>query len=117
GTTSAGTTASTHVLAKFLPRPRSAPPAEEAGGSGAGAGGSGFDVALQLVQLALLVLDDRLDQVADRDHAQDRVAFDHRQVADAAFGDDLHAAVGGVVEPDGDHVGGHDVAHRRVRGG
>src|SRR3546814_389813 len=78
---------------------------------------SGRDVTLQLVQFVLLVLDHRLDQVADRHHAQHRVVVDHRQVADAALGDDLHAAFGGVVDADADHVGGHDVAHQRVGGG
>src|SRR5690606_2194662 len=56
---------------------------------------SADDVALQLVQFQLLVLDHRLDQVADGDHAEHAVAFDHRQVADAPVGDQLHAAVGG----------------------
>src|SRR5690606_20759221 len=48
---------------------------------------SAGDVALQVVQLELLVLDHRLDQVADRDHADHRLAIEHRQVADAPVGD------------------------------
>src|SRR5690606_23713100 len=75
------------------------------------------DVARQLVELELLVLDHRLDQVADGDHAEHAVAVDHRQVADAPVGDQLHATVGGLVQANRDDIGGHDLAHRRVARG
>ncbi len=52
---------------------------------------SACDVALQLFQLQLLVGDDRLDQVADGNHADNLPALDHRQVADAPLGHQLHA--------------------------
>src|SRR5690606_7885339 len=74
---------------------------------------SADDVALQLVQFQLLVLDHRLDQVADGHDSEHAAAVDHRQVADALVGDQLHATVGGVVQPDRDDFGGHDLAHRR----
>src|SRR5690606_21984494 len=72
------------------------------------------DVALQLVELVLLVLDHRLDQVADRDDAHHRAAFEHRQVADALLGHQLHARGDDVVRGHGDHIACHDRAHRGV---
>src|SRR5688572_16807003 len=49
-------------------------------------GPSARDVALQLVQFDLLVLDDRLDQVADRHHADHFALVHDRQVANALVG-------------------------------
>ena len=50
-------------------------------------GRSAGDVLLQLLDLRLLVLDHRLDQVADRDQADDPIAIGHRQVPDAPVGE------------------------------
>src|SRR5690606_12112365 len=49
-------------------------------------GCSSGNVVLQLLDLVLLVGDDRLDQVADRQHAHHGAVLQHRQVADAVAG-------------------------------
>jgi len=67
-----------------------------------------------VVELLPLVLDHRLDQVADRQHADHCIAFQHRQVADAVLGHHLHAAVRGVGRGHTHHARGHDVGDRRV---
>src|SRR5690606_3635729 len=74
--------------------------------------GSGRVVVLQLVELVLLLLDHRLDHVADRHQAQHAAVRGNRQEPGSAGCDQLHARGRDVIEPDGDDVRGHDVAHR-----
>src|SRR5438309_10147151 len=78
---------------------------------------SAVNVTLELLDLLLLLGDDRLHQVADRYHADDAARLDHRQVAHALVGDQLHALLHRGIGRDREHLWGHDVAHRRVAGG
>ncbi len=61
--------------------------------AGFGHASSMMDVALQLLDRLLLLLDDRLHQVADRHHPHDPAAIDHRQVAHPALGHEMHAVL------------------------
>src|SRR5687767_4384262 len=75
---------------------------------------SAVDVAFQLLDRVLLVFDDRFDEVAYRDDADDAILLDHGQVTDALLGDDAHALVDGIGGPDGRHRRAHDLRHRSL---
>src|SRR6185295_8138392 len=69
------------------------------------------DVVGQVPDLRLLISGELLHHVPDRDEPGQTAVLQHRDVADALFGHDGHALVDRVVEPDTDHLGGHDRAH------
>src|SRR5690606_3461787 len=61
------------------------------------------DVLLQLLDETGLVGDGLLDQVADRQHADQLSVGQHRQVAQAAVGHQLQAVLHAVARADADH--------------
>jgi hypothetical protein len=71
-------------------------------------------VALELLDLLLLLGDHRLDQIADRHETHHAPAVDDRQVAHVAVGHELHALLHRGLEHDRDDRRAHDVAHRGV---
>ena len=56
-----------------------------------------MDVALQLLDRLLLLLDDRLHQVTDRHHPHHLAAIHHRKVAHPALGHEMHAVLHGLI--------------------
>lgn len=90
------------------------------GGSGLwkGRGSSAADdVALEVVDVELLVGDDVLDDVTDADEADELVVFHDREVALTLFGHDGHAFVDRGVRRDGSEAAAHGFAHGSVAGG
>src|SRR5690606_27024878 len=73
------------------------------------------DISLELVDRLLLFLDDGFDEIADRDHADDLVLVDDRQVTNAPVRHDLHALAYRVERRHGDDGRGHDLRDRCVR--
>ena len=59
----------------------------------------------------------RLDDVADRDHAQQLAMAHHRHMAETAVGHGLHDVVDRVVGITGDDVAGHHMARFEIEGG
>src|ERR1051326_721828 len=72
---------------------------------------SAFDVLLQLLDSELLLADDRLDEIANRDDPDQTALFQNRQVAYALVGHDRHALLDALVEARIEDVRGHDLAH------
>lgn len=63
---------------------------------------SAVDVALELLDGVLLLLDDGFHQVADRHYTDHSAVLDDRQMPDAAFGDEPHAVLDRVFRRYGD---------------
>src|SRR6516165_188788 len=78
---------------------------------------SAVNITLQLLDLLLLLSYDSLHQIADRHHAVHPSALYHRQVPHAPLGHELHALLHRRLGLHGQHLRGHDVAHRSVGGG
>ena len=55
------------------------------------------NIILKLFDDELLLGDDRFDYITDRDYTQQLVASIDRQMADALFGDQLHAVLDGLI--------------------
>ena len=70
----------------------------------------GGDVVLQVLDLEALLLRLELDEVADRDHADEGAAVGDGRVADAAVGHQRHALLDARVGRDADDGSGHDLA-------
>src|SRR6266851_2163807 len=68
----------------------------------------------QHLDLELLVADQRADEVANADDADNRAVLDDRQVADAVHGHQLHRLVHAVLDPAGDDVLSHHLADRKL---
>src|SRR5262245_50662963 len=77
---------------------------------------SSADIALELFDDELLVGDDRFDEVADGDHANEFAIFDDRQVAGALFGHQGHAFFDGLIEMSINHLSDHDFVDPSGRG-
>ena len=71
------------------------------------------DVAFEGADGFLLAADDPLDEIANRDEADDLVVLDHREMAEAVLGHEGEAFVDGVAKGDGKDRAGHDVSHAR----
>src|ERR1700675_858402 len=69
--------------------------------SGTAGGPSAADVALQLLDGLLLLLEHRAHQITDREYADHTLAIDHGQMPDALLGHDPHAVAHGLVGLDG----------------
>ena len=61
----------------------------------------------------LLLGDDPVDQIPNRNHAYNPVAFHHRQVAKALLGNDVHAFLDRLRGSDTEDRGTHDFSDRR----
>ena len=59
--------------------------------------------AVLAIALVALLVDDCLDAVADRDHSDQLVILDDRQVADALLGHQHHAVADGILRVHVDH--------------
>src|SRR5579863_3277422 len=64
----------------------------------------------------LLLGEDPVHQVADGNHPDDPVAFDHGEMADASIGHNAHALLDRMRWGYGDDVAGHDVRNGGVLG-
>ncbi len=56
-----------------------------------------MNIALELLDGLLLLFDHGLDQIADRQHADDVAELHDGQMADTSLGHEAHAVVDGVV--------------------
>src|SRR5882724_10824820 len=75
------------------------------------------DVVLELLDHELLLRDDGLDDVADRDHAHQPFLLHHGQVADALVGHQRHAVFDRLLGTDVENVGAHDLPDGDLLGG
>ena len=75
------------------------------------------DVLLELLDDFLLLGDDVLHQVADRDHPDHAPAVHHRQVPQAVLRHQRHALLVGLIGAHGHDRRGHDLAHQRLARG
>jgi hypothetical protein len=64
----------------------------------------------KLLDEELLLGNNRLDEIADRDDADQPPAVQDRQVANPPLGYDGHALLKALVQADTDHVGCHDIS-------
>jgi hypothetical protein len=71
---------------------------------------------LELSNHESLVADDALDQISDRDDAEELPTFHHRQMAHPFFGHDGHAFLDTLVGPYSDDILFHNVSNRDGRG-
>src|SRR4029453_7151782 len=81
------------------------------------AGVRAADVVLELVDGLLLVGDDPLDQVADREDAHQLVVFDHGKVSHPFLGHEGHALVDSVLWRHRDDRTAHDLGDEHLLGG
>jgi hypothetical protein len=82
---------------------------------GAAASAVSPDVALELFDSELLLVDDGLDQIADGHDADQLPLLQDRHMAEPLVGHDCHALVHRLLRPHEDHLGTHDVADRGGR--
>src|SRR5258708_5863913 len=75
------------------------------------------DIAFQLLDLVPLILDHRLDEVADGQHSDYAAGLHDRQMAETAFCHELHTVVHCILRGDGDRRRTHDVPDRGVMRG
>src|SRR5262245_60094 len=71
-------------------------------------------VVLELVNGEFLLVDGRLDEVADRHEPHHAAVLDDRQMPATTLRHQRHALLDGAVRRDADDVGRHDQANRRV---
>src|SRR5437773_11169101 len=69
------------------------------------------DVVLELLDHELLLRDDGLDDVSDRDHAHEPFLLHHRQVACAFVGHQRHAVFDRLFGTDVEYVGAHALSY------
>src|SRR2546427_5165518 len=74
--------------------------------------GIAANISLQLLNGSVLRRDNPIDEVANRDDAQDAVAVKHREVADAMVGHQAHAFFDRVYGTYLDDLAGKDFFHR-----
>ena len=72
------------------------------------------DVVPELLDRRLLVVDDGLHDVADRDDAGQPAVVEHEQVPAAVLGHERHAPIDAGVDRDVDQGVGQDIAHARL---
>jgi hypothetical protein len=70
------------------------------------------DVGLQLVDGATLGRNDPIDEVADGDHAQEAIGFEHGQMPNPVVGHDPHAIFDGVIGGNVDDLAREDFLDR-----
>ncbi len=68
-----------------------------------------MDKLFELLDGVLLIGDDAFDQIADRDHADQFLVTQDRQVADVFVGHDRHAVLDRLLGLHKDDPRGHDV--------
>ena len=93
-------------------RRRGDPTDERKGGSRSG---PARDVLGEVLDRRLLLLHQRLDYVADRDHSGQLVAVHHEEMTDSVLRHEFHAAIESDVDCHVDDVWGHDLADVRGR--
>src|SRR6516165_8375241 len=76
---------------------------------------SRLNVLLQRFLLVLVFLNAPVEDVADRDQADDAVAFEHGQMAELAIGHHFHDGGNGIVLPAADDLARHHLADRPVQ--
>ena len=79
-------------------------------------GVSAGDVAFEGLNVVLVAGDDPLDEIADRNDADNVVAVDNGQMTKVVVGHEIEAVVDGVARSNGDDGAGHDFAHLSVFG-
>lgn len=72
------------------------------------------DVGLELLDHELLLGDDRLHDVPDREQAEELRTVDDRQVADVLVGHHRHAVLDRLIRTHEDHSRAHDLLHGRL---
>lgn len=69
------------------------------------------NVVFELFDHELLVIDDRFDQVADRDDADQSIVFQDRKVADTLLGHDGHTLLGRPCQFGVENTRRHDLLY------
>ena len=74
-----------------------------------------MDVGFELIDRVVLIIDDALDQITDRNDANHAATVNDRQMAHAFVRHESQTSLGGLIGFDARHLGFHDVLHKSLR--